>query len=908
MKTIKIFIEIAILLISTSKSSLSQEYLHTYSSFIGEGTSVIRVGSDNIVGGSRNDSALIMRVNDSGVVIWSKCIKPFPSNNVFYIISLELTSDNYIIGTGGSLESNFVPNQGFYFKVSVDGNFQFCNILSGVNYRFTARRMLQLSNSTYMLMAAHEPISGTYNDPVLIKVDALNGNILSQSDKYDYQNSFIDDVSESILSMNKSVIYSTGRLYVAGAAIDQMRIFFTKFDTSGNHIWTKYFIGDENFTCRMYGSCILQDNDSIVIVYFGDNDGTTTNFEIGIIKCDTFGNMKWSRNYNFQNSTLERGFRIYNAANEYFISGYCSQASYNRLFLLSISKQGSVLWNKYYGINNQHVYNVNYSASLPGYFSNDYFMFTGATLQPDKTLITLRVTDDGLINSNCVETGNINVITTTNPSFTGNRIITTYPSNFSTLSLSPINTTISNPCELADFSLGNDTAVCSDFVLNAINSNVANYLWSDGSTNSSIVVSPGNTYSITVSNDCCQKIDTITINTAINTLDTTTYSICQFDTIALSVACPNCTYTWLPSQYLSCSNCISPFAFPPMNTTYTFIAQNDYCIDTGFVFVSVTPASIIQLNITDTSICLGNSFSIIASGATTYNWQPITGLNQTSGDIVVCTPSTNTTYVVNSSQSCVVGDTLIVTAFSPTSYTLQNLSICLTDSVLFNQPSNSTILNISPSQFVSCNNCDSIILFPPVSTEFTIQLLDTNGCSYTGSFYVFVNEGFVDAGNDVAINTGQSTQLNASGAAFYNWNFNESLSDTSIYNPIASPFSTTTYYVTGIDDFGCTASDSVVVRLLSICDGVFIPSAFSPNGDGINDVLTPIIVSNLTLMEFSIYNRWGQQVFTTNHPKVGWTGNRINNASFDIGTYVYIIKYRCNGKDHLISGNVTLLR
>ncbi len=103
--------------------------------------------------------------------------------------------------------------------------------------------------------------------------------------------------------------------------------------------------------------------------------------------------------------------------------------------------------------------------------------------------------------------------------------------------------------------------------------------------------------------------------------------------------------------------------------------------------------------------------------------------------------------------------------------------------------------------------------------------------------------------------------------------------------------------------------DTVHVNL-SLCDDcISMANAFTPNGDGQNDVFTPIITCPITEYTMSIYNRWGQLIYRTNDQKAGWRGTH-DGVPVNNGTYLYIIEYRAqatrNGK--FLKGNVTLLR
>ena len=127
---------------------------------------------------------------------------------------------------------------------------------------------------------------------------------------------------------------------------------------------------------------------------------------------------------------------------------------------------------------------------------------------------------------------------------------------------------------------------------------------------------------------------------------------------------------------------------------------------------------------------------------------------------------------------------------------------------------------------------------------------------------------------------------------------------------VVKPIITTTYTVTITDVNGCTASDQVTVTVrVAKCDesDVYIPNAFSPNGDGNNDIL--LVRSNfIDQLELMIYNRWGQQVFRSTSKDVGWDGS-YKGQELPPDAYAFYMKVLCvNGNEYKKQGNINLLR
>ena len=159
------------------------------------------------------------------------------------------------------------------------------------------------------------------------------------------------------------------------------------------------------------------------------------------------------------------------------------------------------------------------------------------------------------------------------------------------------------------------------------------------------------------------------------------------------------------------------------------------------------------------------------------------------------------------------------------------------------------------------------------------------------------------------IEYGKSIQLNAQGAVYYKWSpDNGSLNNPNINNPIATPTDSVTHYVLhGMNLWGCL--DTAYITIFTDQDmSQFVPSAFTPDGDGKNDVFRIMKLKFQKLVDFRVYNRWGETVFQTGTPDVGWDGTYKGQPQ-DMGTYMYeIIVALPSGENKIYKGNVTLIR
>lgn len=166
------------------------------------------------------------------------------------------------------------------------------------------------------------------------------------------------------------------------------------------------------------------------------------------------------------------------------------------------------------------------------------------------------------------------------------------------------------------------------------------------------------------------------------------------------------------------------------------------------------------------------------------------------------------------------------------------------------------------------------------------------------------------AGNDTIIVLGYPFNLNGTGSQFYQWIPSDYLSNPNIPDPSVS-FPDTgkyTYVLRGSNEEGCVALDSILIWVVSYGQ-IFVPNAFSPNGDGINDVLMPRIVGYSKINYFHIFNRYGQQVYTsTNDNYPAWDG-KYNGQVGDVGAYFWVINVTsADGTKVTKKGDITLIR
>lgn len=193
--------------------------------------------------------------------------------------------------------------------------------------------------------------------------------------------------------------------------------------------------------------------------------------------------------------------------------------------------------------------------------------------------------------------------------------------------------------------------------------------------------------------------------------------------------------------------------------------------------------------------------------------------------------------------------------------------------------------------------------------NYYVTVTTVNGCKASDSITVIVlPQPIISAGADKTILIGFSTTLQGSGGTDYFWTPATGLSCTNCQNPDASPTETITYSLTATDANGCTNTNTVTVFVDSTCAEIFIPSAFSPNNDGSNE-LECVFGNNCTqTFRFAIYDRWGNEVFETDKPEICWDGTYKGKA-LDPAVFVYYLQaVLSNGKTLNNKGNISLIR
>lgn len=431
------------------------------------------------------------------------------------------------------------------------------------------------------------------------------------------------------------------------------------------------------------------------------------------------------------------------------------------------------------------------------------------------------------------------------------------------------------------------------------------YTWNTGATGNVLQVSPTITtvYSVAgnlTGNSCAgNQFFTVTVNQAPSLAVTGNTAVCMGNSTTLNVTGGD-TYTWSTT-----SNNTSVSVSPSITTNYTVSSTNTLsgCSTSTLitVFVALNPT----ITIASQSVCAGETATVLAQGALSYTWS-----NGQQGNPLIVIPASNTIYTVTGSgalPNCTSTQTVIVSLTSNPLVTIaadKAPVICKGDSIT---------LTASGTQsyywWPDGITTNTIIVAPQTTTTFSVTgFNNTLLCSDVKTIEVIVrNPPTLKISGDSVICQGDLIKLKAQGAQNFMWNTGETGQRISI-----KAAENDVYTVTGFNETNCLANTSFSIILSDECCELFIPNSFSPNDDNKNDFFGPKSLCLFKTYEFSIFNRWGEKIFSSDNIEKRWDGFfKGQPCPYDI--YVYVIdatksQTGAPAKRIFKTGHVTLVR
>ena len=428
--------------------------------------------------------------------------------------------------------------------------------------------------------------------------------------------------------------------------------------------------------------------------------------------------------------------------------------------------------------------------------------------------------------------------------------------------------------------LGNDTTLCEGQAFTLNGGSASSYLWSNGSTTSSVSISTSGTYWLELNSGQCSNRDSI--NIIFNSSPTVNFDndtiLCEGQSITLNGGLAD-SYLWSTG---STDSTISVF-----NSGAYWVQSNiGQCANRDSINITFIPTTNLNLG-NDTILCEGQVFTLNGGLADSYLWSN----DSTSSSVNI---STSGTYwlELNSGQ-CTNRDSINITFnSSPTVNLDKDTILCQGQSITLNG-------GLADSYLWS-NNSTSSSLSVSTSGAYWVQL-NLGVCSNRDSINITFNSlPIANLGIDTTLCEGQIYTLVGGSATSYLWSDSSTNSSISVSDP-------GTYWLK-VSNGQCTASDTLEV-FLSDCEfEIELANVFTPNFDGENDNFIPIKYKGISKASLSIYNKWGEELFVTDNLILGWNGYYKNNICSD-GVYFWIVNYTTikNESNHL-QGFLTLVK
>jgi gliding motility-associated-like protein len=312
-------------------------------------------------------------------------------------------------------------------------------------------------------------------------------------------------------------------------------------------------------------------------------------------------------------------------------------------------------------------------------------------------------------------------------------------------------------------------------------------------------------------------------------------------------------------------------------------------------------------------VCEGEVLTLTAKGGATYEW---TGPNLSK-------TSQNPLIIPNASAALNAGNYHVIVKSDGGCSTLQDVTVTVNPKPVVDISTTQSICrgsNIqisafaadavkyswSPALGLSDPNVANPIASPDNSTLYTVTVTNANNCKTTAQVQVDVLDlPVANAGSDKKIFEGQSIKLDGSaiGKVTYTWTPPDYLDDPHSPTPVASPLHDITYTLTVTSDNNCGTDESTV--FVRVYNKIIIPSTFTPNNDGVNDIWNIEALETYPQGTITIYTRNGKQVFQSKGYGKPWDG-KLNGALLPTGTYYYVIDLK--NETPKLSGWVLLVR
>lgn len=368
----------------------------------------------------------------------------------------------------------------------------------------------------------------------------------------------------------------------------------------------------------------------------------------------------------------------------------------------------------------------------------------------------------------------------------------------------------------------------------------------------------------------------------------------------------------------------------PGSYEVTLIVTDSICLitDTMAFVIDVFPA--IDLDVSaDIDLCVPVPITLTANSngtADEFIWSSNPNftdmLNTSTADstALIEVPEAGYYYVKAFNDECEAIDSVLIQLTSAELVLEGEVNLCYGDETTITATSTNPAIQFdnftwSPSDIIVSGNGTSTVVVNPGESQYLYVTADAdNGCEVTDSIQVFVSDiditSVIATASDSVVPTGGEVILTANPSGYsYTWMPSDGVENPNSQETSATVNGTTTYTVL-VSDGICTKSTSVTVKSFTYdCDEpyIYVPNAFSPNGDGNNDILY-VRSQVLATVLFRVYDRWGEKVFETTNLHTGWDGT-FRGKPLTPDVYDYYLEGKCiENQEYIIKGNITLIR
>lgn len=354
--------------------------------------------------------------------------------------------------------------------------------------------------------------------------------------------------------------------------------------------------------------------------------------------------------------------------------------------------------------------------------------------------------------------------------------------------------------------------------------------------------------------------------------------------------------------------------------TIELVVDNGNCPDTARHILNVIAHPVIKIEPANPFVCLKQSIQLTASGGIDYKWTSLGNIVNTNTSIATVNPSSDSYYyvTVKNDAGCSSKDSVLVKVIKPLDITAKTPLFACEGNTLQLQASGADSYKWSPVDGLNNTQIPDPILTTKTITTVTVVGYDKYNC-FTDTAKVEVRISklpTVNAGPDQQTIAGSETTLKASvssNSTSWKWQPADYLSCTDCLSPICTPKSSINYILTATNADGCKATDEVHIQLICKSGLVYIPSAFTPNNDNLNERFSIHGSGIKSIRHFIIYDRWGKIIFERSNVNItdtnsGWDGT-INGEILPGGNYVYSAQIECEAGDIFnYKGSVLLIR